>query len=297
MTSLTTLCWYLRTSTSKAPRSPCCTRWTRLKSLASAVIPYTVLSPTGPIASPCLDRPARLRKVHAPPPPDPGRSGPRSRAGGRRFPDPAAPAGLRRRPAGLPQRPHTVPGHNASATDPVPSCRGGTATAAGAGGPPALQHPEPRRSVLPLQHFLFDFGDRARRIEILRAHVRTIHNGVAAIKLEGVVELIEALTGGLIAAVDDPAVGGQQGGRPEETVTVPPVAGAGGRTAGTQNARRGTIDEDLFLLGLQPLAIRRRWRSRFQPRLNRGVLRVEVRQVRHQVLHHRHVRQRVDLDL
>ena len=39
----------------------------------------------------------------------------------------------------------------------------------------------------------------------------------------------------------------------------------------------------------------RRWRARLQPGLDRRVLCVEVRQVGHEVLHDRHVRQRIDL--
>src|SRR6266540_2240216 len=38
MTSLTSLCWYLSTSASNAPLSPRCTRRTRLRSLASALM-------------------------------------------------------------------------------------------------------------------------------------------------------------------------------------------------------------------------------------------------------------------
>ncbi len=43
--------------------------------------------------------------------------------------------------------------------------------------------------------------------------------------------------------------------------------------------------------------MRPRCALRLQPRLDRGVLRVEVRQIRHQILHHRHVRQRIDADV
>ena len=91
-------------------------------------------------------------------------------------------------------------------------------------------------------------------IEVLRAHVRAVHDGVAAVQPERILELIEPLAGRLVAAVDDPAVRGQQRRGTEEAVAVPPVARAGGRAAGAQDAGGRPVDLLLLLLDLQPLA-------------------------------------------
>src|SRR2546430_8770570 len=100
-------------------------------------------------------------------------------------------------------------------------------------------------------------------------------------------ELTQPLPARLVAAVDDPAVGGEQCRRTQEALAVPPVARAGGGAAGAQDARRRAVDPLLLLFGLQPLAIRRHRCARLQPGLPGGVLRVEVAEVRNQVLHHR----------
>src|SRR5215470_16113092 len=77
---------------------------------------------------------------------------------------------------------------------------------------------------LPLDHLLLDLGDRLRRIEMLRAGVGAVHDGMAAIKPERVLEIVEPLAGRLVAAVGDPTLRLQQRRRAEETVAVPPVA-------------------------------------------------------------------------
>ena len=51
---------------------------------------------------------------------------------------------------------------------------------------------------------------------------------MAAVKAEGVLKVIEALTGGFVAAVLNPAVGLEERGGAEISVAVPPVGGAGG---------------------------------------------------------------------
>src|SRR5215213_4855757 len=61
-------------------------------------------------------------------------------------------------------------------------------------------------------------GDRLGRIEALGADVRAIHDGVAAVEAERVLELVEPLAGRLVAAVGQPPVGLQQDRRAEELV-------------------------------------------------------------------------------
>src|SRR6185437_1616869 len=101
-------------------------------------------------------------------------------------------------------------------------------------------------SRLALDQHALDLGDGLRGIQILRADVRAVHDGVAAIETERVLQRIEPLAGRLVAAVDDPAVRGQQGRGPEKTVAVPPVARAGRRAAGAENAGSGPVDLFLF---------------------------------------------------
>ena len=159
---------------------------------------------------------------------------------------------------------------------------------------------DPVRTQAPtarLQHQLLDLADRLRRVQALRAGARAVHDGVAAVQLERIFQVVQARAGVLVARIDDPAVGLQQDRRAEVTLAVPPVARATGRAAGAQDAFVQAVE--LLAVGrrLQALAVRRRRALRAQPRLDRGVLRIEMRHVRHQVLHHRHVRQRIDRHL
>src|SRR5258708_17539693 len=100
-----------------------------------------------------------------------------------------------------------------------------------------------------VSHQLVDFADGLGGIEILGAGLGAIHDGMAAIQAKRILEIVEALAGGLIAAVDDPAIGRQQRRGSEISIAVPPIAGAAGGTAGAQNARRRPVV--LFLIFLR----------------------------------------------
>src|SRR3546814_21136265 len=80
----------------------------------------------------------------------------------------------------------------------------------------------------------------------------------------------------LVSAVDDPAVGLQQDRRAEVAVAVPPVARARGAAAGAQDAFVEAVELGPVFLRLQPLAVRWRRALGADPRLDRGVLGVEV---------------------
>src|SRR3546814_682864 len=69
-------------------------------------------------------------------------------------------------------------------------------------------------SDAPRHHQLLDLADRLGRIETLRARLGAVHDRVAAVEPEGVLEIIEAFAGHLVAAVGDPAVSLEQYGRP-----------------------------------------------------------------------------------
>src|SRR4029077_17165035 len=188
------------------------------------------------------NRPLRRHKPGSPPPaaPFPAPRAPARRAGSRPAPDRGAPAAAQSGPAAAAPTPR---GRNARAAGRAPSGPGGNATADGAApdrvGRLVLTGP---CLALAVQHHFLDLGDGARRVEVLRTHVGAVHDRVAAIQPEGILQVIEALTARLVAAVDDPAVGRKQRRRSEEALTVPPVARTGGRAAGAQNAGRGAVD-------------------------------------------------------
>src|SRR5262245_35481791 len=111
---------------------------------------------------------------------------------------------------------------------------------------------------LPLDHLLLDLGDGLRRIEVLRAGIGAVQDGVAAVEPERVLEIVEPLAGRLVAAVDDPALCLQQRRRPEEAVAVPPVARAGGGAAGAQDALVEPVELAAVVVALPPFLLRRR---------------------------------------
>src|SRR5215467_8753713 len=104
---------------------------------------------------------------------------------------------------------------------------------------------------------------------------------MAAIKPERVFEIVEPLAGGFVAGVGDPACRLQQRGRTEETLAVPPIARAGGRTTGAEDAFIKAVELFAVLMALLPFLLRCR-RGRLQPRLDRGILRIEIGEVGHE---------------
>src|ERR1700738_1837885 len=93
-----------------------------------------------------------------------------------------------------------------------------------------------------LRHHSLRVGNRTRRVEPFRAGPGAVHDGVAAIEPERVLEPVEALSGVLITAVGEPAVRLQQDRRAEIAVLVPPVARARGRAAEAKDALPQTVE-------------------------------------------------------
>src|SRR6516164_7305805 len=60
---------------------------------------------------------------------------------------------------------------------------------------------------LPLHHHLLDFGDRLRRVEVFGAGVGAVHDGMAAVEPEWVLERIQALAGCFVPRIHKPAMG------------------------------------------------------------------------------------------
>src|SRR5690606_6574567 len=108
-------------------------------------------------------------------------------------------------------------------------------------------------SDLALEHELLDGTDGLRGVQALRAGPRAVHDRVAAVELERILEVVQARAGVLVARVDDPAVGLQQDRRAEVAVAVPPVAGARGAAAGAEDALVQAVELGAVGLGLQAL--------------------------------------------
>src|SRR5271166_2640012 len=99
-----------------------------------------------------------------------------------------------------------------------------------------------------LGHHSLGVGNRARRVEPFRAGPSAVHDRVAAIEPERVLEPVETLAGALISAVGEPAVGLQQDRRAEIAVLVPPVARARGRAAEAEDALPQAVELGALLL-------------------------------------------------
>ena len=147
----------------------------------------------------------------------------------------------------------------------------------------------------PLDHHGLDVRDRLGRVEALGAGLGAVHDRVAAIKAERVLEIVEPVAPRFVARIDEPAVGLEQDRRAKVAVAGPPVARAGGRAAGAEDALVEPVELGPLLRRLQPFLLRRRAR-RLEPWLDRGVLGEEHRLVRHEILDHLLVGQRVDRD-
>ncbi len=125
-------------------------------------------------------------------------------------------------------------------------------------GPPLSRERRPESLNLSLDHHLLDVGDFLRRIEALRAGLRAIQDGVAAIEPERILQEIEPLAGSFVARILQPAAGLQQCGGAEIAIAIPPIARAGGRAAGAQDAFVETIELLAVALALPPFLLRRR---------------------------------------
>ncbi|AEM42305.1 hypothetical protein KVU_2465 [Ketogulonicigenium vulgare WSH-001] len=138
--------------------------------------------------------------------------------------------------------------------------------------------------------------NRLGRVQAFWTSLGAVHDRMAAIQLERIFQLIQTLARRLVAAVDDPAIGMQQGRRPQIAIRVPPIAGTSGRARGAHHAFIKTVQLFAILDRLAPFFLRCIGLG-FQPRHNAGMLGIEMRQIRYQILDHRHMRQRIDADI
>jgi hypothetical protein len=158
-----------------------------------------------------------------------------------------------------------------------------------------------------VRHSLLDLGNGLSRIEVLRADLGAVHDGVAPVELEGVVEVVQPLRRHLVAGILDPPVGLHQNGRSQVLVGVPPVGRTGSRAAGAEDALVHAIELGPVFLRLEEFTLelgvsvspgqcpRRPFGSvdvaRLQPGLDGTVLFVEIAHVRDQILENVHVRE------
>jgi hypothetical protein len=105
-----------------------------------------------------------------------------------------------------------------------------------------------RPSDCATNHHFLDLAYRPRRIQTLRTDIDTVHDRVAAEQPIGILKIIQALVGRLVAGIGDEAVSVQQTGRADELVRIPPEGRTRGRTAGAQDALVKTV-EFVALLG------------------------------------------------
>src|SRR6185437_8175040 len=149
------------------------------------------------------------------------------------------------------------------------------------------------QSASALDHHLLDFGDRLARIEALRTGPRAVQNSVAAIKPKRVFKVVEPLFLRLVATVGQPAPGLQEHRGAEKAIAIPPMARA---TRGTAEAK------DAFVVAVDLASLPRRLEPfpfgfgglGFEPRLDRRILREEMREIGDEILDDPQVRQRIN---
>ena len=83
-------------------------------------------------------------------------------------------------------------------------------------------------------HHLLYFSNSFPRIQPLGAGPRAVHDGVASVQREGVLQLGLALRE-VVSGVDHPAIGLPEDRGAQVLVSIPPVARAAGTAAGAEN--------------------------------------------------------------
>ena len=156
---------------------------------------------------------------------------------------------------------------------------------------------------------MLDHPDRLAWVEAFGAGLGAVHDGVAAVELEAVVQRLQTLLGLLVSRINDPAVGLhiiqindirlydviylEENGRSKVLIGAPPVRRTGRRAARAENALVQPIELLAVLLGLQELPVLQVVAALdlgLQPGLDVLVLGEEVAQVRHKVAEHVHLR-------
>ena len=138
--------------------------------------------------------------------------------------------------------------------------------------------------------------DRTTGVEVLRASLRAVHDSMATVELVGIVQTLQTLLRHLITGIGNPAVSLLENGRTEVLIRVPPVGGAGGGATSAENALVETVQQQTILVGLEilNLVVGVHISLLLEPRLDGGILIVEVGHISDQILNHEHVGKRAD---
>mmetsp|Transcript_10638 Transcript_10638/g.30389 ORF Transcript_10638/g.30389 Transcript_10638/m.30389 type:complete len:202 (-) Transcript_10638:58-663(-) len=143
---------------------------------------------------------------------------------------------------------------------------------------------------------LLDVGNGTSWIQVLWTNLGAVHDGMATVKFECIIQIFQTFLGGTVTGILDPTVRLHQNGRSQVLVGIPPVGWTGRRATGAQNALVHSIQLGPILLGLQVLGLPfLLFTFGLQPRFDGAVLLVEVAKVWDQILDDVHMRQRVDL--
>jgi len=162
--------------------------------------------------------------------------------------------------------------------------------------------------IVRLRNFGLEVDDGFGRIQALGATVGAVHDAVAAVQLHGVIDPGKAFRCEFITGVCDPTVRLHKDCRAQVVLRIPPVRGAGGHAARTQNALIHAVELGPVSNGLKVFpdtttfrALAREdfatcWSVALQPGLNGLVLIVEVCEIRHKILDDIRVWERLNLD-
>ena len=80
---------------------------------------------------------------------------------------------------------------------------------------------------------------------------RAVHDGVAAVQREGVLQLSQALCCEIVSGVSHPAIGLHEDCGAQVLISVPPVAWAAGAAAGTENTLIEPVQFLMVFYGFQ----------------------------------------------
>lgn len=104
------------------------------------------------------------------------------------------------------------------------------------------------------QQFL-NLRNGASWIQTLGTGASAVHDSVATVNAEGILQLAQTLRGVLVTRVDDPAIGLHQHSRAQILLGIPPVRWARRGAASAQNALVQTIQLETILHRLQVLCL------------------------------------------
>ena len=133
-----------------------------------------------------------------------------------------------------------------------------------------------------LDNHPLDFSDCLAWIEAFRTGARAVENGVTAIKPKRIFEVVESLFLRFVATVGQPAPSLQKHGWAEKAIAVPPMARATRGTAKAKDAFIITVDFSSLVSRLESFLFRFCGFG-FEPRLDRCILREEMREIGNEI--------------